>query len=184
MHKKELNVFKGIKSPVMVLVGLVLAGSAHAEQNNPFAFKDVPKVEHVQTIAPVINSELSNAQREQVLGLLTKFLSDSGLNTGDSIYEIGDGKRYFIVPDDDKFVGKISGKLIIFDSSRNKNIYVDSSKYDDVITQDEHEAMTKDQKESISEVGEKLIQGITSSAGNTFKQPPAPKGIILGDRTN
>lgn len=174
--------FNGIKSPIMVLVGLALANTANAQEDNPFAFKDAPKVEEVQTIAPVINTELSNAQREQVLALLTKFLSDSGLNTGDSIYEIGDGKRYFIVPDDDTFVGEISGKLIIFDSSRNKNIYLDSSKYDDVITQEEHESMTKGQKESISEVGEKLIKGITSSAGSAFKQPPTPQAITLGDR--
>jgi hypothetical protein len=168
----------------MVVMGVMLAGSVSAQDDNPFAYKDAPKVEATEAAAPVVNSDLSDAQREQVLALLTRFLSDSGLNTGDSIYDIGDGKRYFVVPDEDKFVGEISGKFIIFDTSRDRNLYVDAADYDEVISQKEHEELSKEKKEAIVGVGERLINGMTSSVSETFKEPAAPKSITIGDRNN
>tara|TARA_R110001583_G_scaffold4718_14_gene26916 strand:+ start:11677 stop:12210 length:534 start_codon:yes stop_codon:yes gene_type:complete len=175
-------VFKGIKSAIAVVVSLVVTSSAYGQDDNPFVYKDRQQVQAETPVAVASNSDLSDAQREQVLALLTDFLSDSGLNSGDSIYTVGDGKRYFVVPSEDKFVGEISGKYIVFDSSRNKNVYVDSSKYDDVISQEEHDSLTTGQKESISEVGEKLIQGITNSATMPFQQIPAKPSITIGNK--
>jgi len=169
-----------VKTAVACLV--MTSVSSFSQDNNPFEFKPRQEVAVVQTAVQVDTRELSASQKEQVIALLTEFLSDASVNSSDSLFQIGDGKNYLVIPDEDKIVGKISGRYIIWDESRQKNTYHNSSKIDDVVTVTEYSKIAESQDEAMSKVGSKLvegIQGIKQKASDLL--PDAPKANAQGE---
>jgi len=151
------------------------------EPNNPFEFQDRQQAQVVEQVVQADTTELSAPQREQVIALLTAFLSDAGVNSEDSLFKIGNGKKFLVIPDEDKFIGKISGRYIVWDESRKKNIYHNASDVDDILNATEYAAVTSSQGAAIDKVGKKLLNDTKEVVESVFEMTPVqPTGIQLG----
>lgn len=167
---------KALAIPIVMSTALTSLGLA-AQEDNPFEYKPRQEVAPVETVVQVDNSELSDAQREQVISLLTKFFSEAGVNQNDSLFTVGDGKRYLVIPDEDRLVGKVKDKFIVWDDSRNINIYYDKSSVDDVVTATEYALIAESNGEDIKSIGEKISDSMNNVVGKVsdFTPPPPPR---------
>jgi hypothetical protein len=142
-------------------------------QENPFEFKPRQEVQVVQQEVQVDTTELSAPQREQVIALLTTFLSDASVNSKDSIFQIGDGKKYEVIPDEDVLIGKIAGQYIVWDESRKKNVYYSTSNIDDFISESEFAKISESQNKTMAQVGGKLLETMKGAGDSALEYAPS-----------
>ena len=165
------------KCSAKIIAVLIAATSSNSfAKDNPFEFKPKQETQVIEKEVEVDTRVFSASQREQVISLLTQFLSDASVNTEDSLFQIGDGKKFMVIPDEDVLVGKVAGKYVVWDASRKKNIYHDISKVDDIVSESEFIEISNAQTKSMRKVGEDLLDGVKTVADSVLdKVPSAPK---------
>lgn len=134
-----------MRCALFLLPFALMASYAYSQEaNNPFEFQVEVAPEQPLAVAPVStqqfqtqSEELSRIQREEVLLLLAEALEKASVSGGQGIYQIDGFRKYFVIEDDDEFVGMLNGSYIIKDSSRDKLEFIPSKGFMGVVTKTE-----------------------------------------------
>jgi hypothetical protein len=147
----------------LTLIPLALFSASSFSQENPFEYaEEAPTVIEpvaVQQTQTIVQAEdLSRNQREEVLLLLAEALEKAAIAGGQGVYQIEGFKRFFVIDDEDLYLGSMNGEFVVHDTSRNQIEYVNSTGYMGVVTKTEWVSSIQGIVDDLTNVEAKTIE--------------------------
>ena len=93
-----------------------------------------------------------------MLLLLAEALEKAAIAGGQGVYQIEGFKRFFVIDDEDLYLGSMNGEFVVHDTSRNQIEYVNSTGYMGVVTKTEWVSSIQGIVDDLTNVEAKTIE--------------------------